>query len=252
MSQVQVVSNAQAWSSSALGCGPVEPVVSRASSSSSSSSSTGSKLRHRSRVQENNNSSSGGGSNKGKEVQPTTDENALRDESKAARRLLQKKQDAIMTLAQERFGSEAQAKQEVLHAYAKLAVKWFQKTTEGQTFDAKKVEKQIQQTLEVFSNFLKEWRMDYLLLPALIYVERYFKVLGSISYQYVFDLFLTAVVLSIKFWHDPVIANTTFSKIFDIPTNVLTFNELNFLYAVDYNLVLDQEHVQIFTRRLVF
>jgi hypothetical protein len=248
MSQVQVVSNAQAWNSSALGCGPVETVVSRVSSSSSSSTS---KLRHRSRVQENNNNS-GSSSNKEKEVQPTTDERALRDESKAARRLLQKKQDAIMTLAQERFGTEAQAKQEVLHAYAKLAVKWFQKTTEGQTFDAKKVEKQIQQTLEVFSNFLKEWRMDYLLLPALIYVERYFKVLGSISYQYVFDLFLTAVVLSIKFWHDPVIANTTFSKIFDIPTNVLTFNELNFLYAVDYNLVLDQEHVQVFTRRLVF
>lgn len=248
MSQVQVVSNAQAWNSSALGCGPVETVVSRVSSSSSSSTS---KLRHRSRVQENNNNNSGS-SNKEKEVQPTTDERALRDESKAARRLLQKKQDAIMTLAQERFGTEAQAKQEVLHAYAKLAVKWFQKTTEGQTFDAKKVEKQIQQTLEVFSNFLKEWRMDYLLLPALIYVERYFKVLGSISYQYVFDLFLTAVVLSIKFWHDPVIANTTFSKIFDIPTNVLTFNELNFLYAVDYNLVLDQEHVQVFTRRLVF
>lgn len=249
MSQVQVVSNAQAWNSSALGCGPVEPVVSRVSSSSSSS--TNSRLRHRSRVQENNNNSASS-SNKEKEVQPTTDERALRDESKAARRLLQKKQDAIMTLAQERFGTEAQAKQEVLHAYAKLAVKWFQKTTEGQTFDAKKVEKQIQQTLEVFSNFLKEWRMDYLLLPALIYVERYFKVLGSISYQYVFDLFLTAVVLSIKFWHDPVIANTTFSKIFDIPTNVLTFNELNFLYAVDYNLVLDQEHVQVFTRRLVF
>jgi hypothetical protein len=248
MSQVQVVSNTQAWNSSALGCGPVEPVVSRVSSSSSSTAGGVSKLRHRSRVQENNNSSS----NKEKEVQPTTDERALRDESKAARRLLQKKQDAIMTLAQERFGNEAQAKQEVLHAYAKLAVKWFQKTAEGQTFDAKKVEKQIQQTLEVFSNFLKEWHMDYLLLPALIYVERYFRVLGSISHQYVFDLFLTGVVLSIKFWHDPVIANTTFSKIFDIPTNVLTFNELNFLYAVDYNLVLDQEHVQVFTRRLVF
>ena len=163
MSQVQVVSNAQAWNSSALGCGPVETVVSRVSSSSSSSTS---RLRHRSRVQENNNSGSSSSSNKEKEVQPTTDERALRDESKAARRLLQKKQDAIMTLAQERFGTEAQAKQEVLHAYAKLAVKWFQKTTEGQTFDAKKVEKQIQQTLEVFSNFLKEWRMDYLLLPG--------------------------------------------------------------------------------------
>lgn len=48
-----------------------------------------------------------------------------------------------------------------------------------------------------------------------------------------------------------MIANTTFSKIFDIPTNVLTFNELNFLYAVDYNLVLDQEHVRRFADSLV-
>ena len=187
MSQVQVVSNAQAWNSSALGCGPVETVVSRVSSSSSSSTS---KLRHRSRVHENNNNNNSGSSNKEKEVQPTTDERALRDESKAARRLLQKKQDAIMTLAQERFGTEAQAKQEVLHAYAKLAVKWFQKTTEGQTFDDKKVEKQIQQTLEVFSNFLKEWRMDYLLLPG--------TALASSSLSFFFFALVAFVLLSLS------------------------------------------------------
>lgn len=97
---------------------------------------------------------------------PSNDDRAVQDENKAARQLLQKKQNAIMNRAQERFGDEAQAKQKVLNAYAKLAVKWFQKTTEGQTFDAVKVEKQIQQTLEVFSNFLKEWHMDYLLLPG--------------------------------------------------------------------------------------
>jgi hypothetical protein len=164
MSQVQVVSNSQAWNSTALGCGPA---VSRVTATASSTTTAGgvSKLRHRPRVSQENNS------NKEKEVQPTTDEKALRDESKAARRLLQKKQDAIMSLAQERFGSEA--KQEVLNAYAKLAVKWFQKTTEGQTFDAKKVEKQIQQTLEVFSNFLKEWHMDYLLLPGTITIPAF-------------------------------------------------------------------------------
>jgi len=275
MSQVEIASNAiKSWTSSLVG-------RSLSSSSSSSSSLAGTTATARSKLRYRPRASLDEAYAKGKEVesaasttggpppvraaaaaaeQPSisssSSSSSSRDDgggcNERQRRLLQKKQSTIMQRAQERLG-RGEAQQHVLLAYSKLAVKWFQKTTtENPSFDPQKVEGQIQQTLDVFNNFLKEWRMEYLLLPALIYVERYFGVLGSISYQYVFDLFLTSVVLAIKFWHDPVIANTTFSKIFDIPTNVLTFNELNFLYAVDYNLVLDQEHVQTFAKRLSF
>jgi len=175
------------------------------------------------------------------------------EEVKSACRLLKNQQAVLLSQAKEKArGSNERASAHLLCAYTKLSVKWFDKMADGSqlSFEIQKVERQIQQTIEVLSNFLKEWRMDHLLLPALIYVERYFRVLGSISYQYVFDLFLTSVVLAIKFWHDPVISNVTFAKIFDIPTTVLTYNELNFLYAVDYKLVLDEEEIRVFAARL--
>lgn len=133
---------------------------------SSGSASGMSKLR--SRLRTSSSSMDEASSSKEKEVQPLSNEaKALRDESKAtSRQQLRHKQNALIHRAQERYRDNVLAEGHVLQAYARIAVKWFQKSTEGQTFDAKKVEKQIHHTLDVFSSFLKEWRMEYLMLPG--------------------------------------------------------------------------------------
>jgi len=191
MSQVEIASNAiKSWTSSLVG-------RSLSSSSSSSSSLAGTTATARSKLRYRPRASLDEAYAKGKEVesaasttggpppvraaaaaaeQPSisssSSSSSSRDDgggcNERQRRLLQKKQSTIMQRAQERLG-RGEAQQHVLLAYSKLAVKWFQKTTtENPSFDPQKVEGQIQQTLDVFNNFLKEWRMEYLLLPGIL------------------------------------------------------------------------------------
>ena len=137
----------------------------------------------------------------------------------------------------------------IMNSFSKVAVQWFVRRP---NYSEEELEKEICDTLHTFSRFLVEWRLGHLMIPALIYTERYFGILRRINDQFIFDLFMTSVVLAIKFWHDQIITNVTYSKMFDIPTHILCYNELNFLHAVDYDLILEEEDVRKFKRRFLY
>jgi hypothetical protein len=143
---------------------------------------------------------------------------------------------------------KANIQQIIITGFAKNATQWFNRRPNLNDED---LEKEIRDTLGTFNRFLIEWRLDHLLMPALIYVERYFMILKKINDQFIFDLFMTSVILAIKMWHDQIITNATYSKLFDIPTHILCYNELNFLHAVDYDLLLCEEDVRKFKRRFL-
>jgi len=172
-------------------------------------------------------------------------ENPEKVKDEAVRLVRSKTEHATRMFKGEREGLH----EAIMNSFSKTAIQWFVRRP---NYSEEDLEKEIRDTLHTFSRFLVEWRLGHLMIPALIYTERYFTILRRINDQFIFDLFMTSVVLAIKFWHDQIITNVTYSKMFDILTHILCYNELNFLHAVDYDLNLEEDDVRQFKRRFLY
>jgi len=115
------------------------------------------------------------------------------------------------------------------------------------------VEEHLARTLVELHACLCNWRVEYLLRPSIVYAQRYMKMLGEVIHSsFIFELFLTSVVITVKFWHDSVISTGTFASIFDRPIERMRSNEKNFLYVVDWDLCLTEHEIRGFEKKLLF
>ena len=74
--------------------------------------------------------------------------------------------------------------------------------------------------------------------------------LGKLGPIHIFDIFFVATVVTVKFWEDKCITNSTFSRMFSMPTQELNVNERNFLTAVDYDLSLTLDQIDDFLSKI--
>ncbi|PRP87674.1 hypothetical protein PROFUN_02374 [Planoprotostelium fungivorum] len=86
----------------------------------------------------------------------------------------------------------------------------------------------------------------HLLLPTLIYTDRFIKREGSIPASSLFRLLLTSAMVTIKFWEDWGIDSAIVSEVTNIPKDDLSAWERRFLAAIDYSLFISDEHVERF------
>jgi len=113
-------------------------------------------------------------------------------------------------------------------------------------YSKKQLVRDILECMEVLEKFLQYWGFKEFFVPMLIYVDRYIEQVGKLGPVHIFDLFFVSTVVTVKFWEDKRITNSTFSKMFSMPTQELNINERNFLTAVDYDLSLTIDQVNQF------
>jgi len=135
----------------------------------------------------------------------------------------------------------------LLRLVERAADNWF--TTATRTdYTRKQLIEDIKECVNVLQKFLHYWGLKQFLVPMMIYVDRYIKEIGKLGPEHIFDILFVSTVVTIKMWEDKFIRNTTFAKMFSMPTEELNVNERNFLNAVDYDLALTPEQIDQFIK----
>lgn len=111
-------------------------------------------------------------------------ENPEKVKDEAVRLVRSKTEHATRMFKGEREGLH----EAIMNSFSKTAIQWFVRRP---NYSEEDLEKEIRDTLHTFSRFLVEWRLGHLMIPALIYTERYFTILRRINDQFIFDLFMT-------------------------------------------------------------
>eukprot|EP01103_Thecamoeba_quadrilineata_P020332 TRINITY_DN8667_c0_g1_i1.p1 TRINITY_DN8667_c0_g1~~TRINITY_DN8667_c0_g1_i1.p1 ORF type:complete len:182 (-),score=28.48 TRINITY_DN8667_c0_g1_i1:107-652(-) len=102
--------------------------------------------------------------------------------------------------------------------------------------------------------FDENYASDRLLLPGLIYMNKYIEqrqILEPEGFS-IFHLLITSFLVCFKFWSDmSIICNDSFSKIAGIPIQKINQMEINFLETLDYSLFLTEKEVSKFTQSFI-
>lgn len=120
-----------------------------------------------------------------------------------------------------------------------LATKWFEHSGEG-SCPLYEVRERVTQAVVMVTDYLRLCGLESLLYPLVVYIERYVTTVGKLDPVNVYDIFLTSVVITIKYWYDQQTTNTYFSKFFNVPLEEVRDNEAAFLGAINFDLSLSE------------
>jgi len=100
---------------------------------------------------------------------------------------------------------------------------------------------------EMLDRVLKKWNLKRFFVVMLIYVNRYINKVGKLLPIHMFNVLFVSSVVTIKVWEDMGCLNSNICKLFNVKTQDLNVNELNFLTAIDYDLAVTAQDVTTFT-----
>eukprot|EP01114_Cavostelium_apophysatum_P009210 TRINITY_DN22301_c0_g1_i1.p1 TRINITY_DN22301_c0_g1~~TRINITY_DN22301_c0_g1_i1.p1 ORF type:complete len:184 (+),score=32.34 TRINITY_DN22301_c0_g1_i1:184-735(+) len=85
-----------------------------------------------------------------------------------------------------------------------------------------------------------------LLLPSVIYADKYVHTVGTLDRDQVFHLLLTSALVAIKFWEDEGVDIELTCEIFGIDRKYFVQLEKDFLITLDYELMLSTKDIETF------
>eukprot|EP01114_Cavostelium_apophysatum_P007250 TRINITY_DN191_c0_g1_i1.p1 TRINITY_DN191_c0_g1~~TRINITY_DN191_c0_g1_i1.p1 ORF type:complete len:182 (-),score=32.47 TRINITY_DN191_c0_g1_i1:91-576(-) len=87
---------------------------------------------------------------------------------------------------------------------------------------------------------------DYNVILPIIYVSRFIDIHGRVTKEDLFHLLLISTIVTVKFWQDTGANFEQLSYISGLGKKTLVAMEKGFLQAIDYNLNLSVEEIELF------